>query len=225
MSSSPWHISTEVFGNNDGGRAPRLTSQTSYFVSGAFAAASALPIDLLWNRFATPRPNTILPSLHTLAGPAIYRGGVRFWVFDHARHRIRHRFSLPPWLVGGLSGALGGFAEICVQSAASRHMPDMKSLANQSGKLFCCFGTYTYLSTTLSPEQLPPKPFWRCWCMGAVAGGVGSGIVAAIGGLRGKELWTRVMPKGAAGIGTVIAVQVTACDEMIRWIDEISQVD
>ena len=207
------------------GRFPTFISQFSYFTTGAFAGASALPIDLLWNRFSTSRPNAYPRPLRAIAIPAVYRGGVRFWAFDHARYRLRSDFSLTPWLVGGLSGAVGGFAEICVQSALKRNIPSVIRLINQSGKLFCCFGSYTYLSTTLSPEQLPPKPFWKCWCMGAMAGGMGSGIVAWFEGLRGRELWRGAVPKGAVGVGTVIAVQVTTCDGMIRWIDRGTYVD
>ena len=89
--------------------------------------------------------------------------------------------------------------------------PSLAGLANQTAKLFFCFGTYTYLSTKLFPEQQPPKPFWKCWLMGALAGGLGSGIAAGAEGIRGSALWRSAMPKGAIMIGTVIAVQVTSC--------------
>lgn len=201
----------EIFVGTRSGRVPSFSSQASFFLSGALAGTTIVPIEPLWQRFVMRK------SLHTLslswmnARPSIYRSAVRFWVFDVARHRIQYRFQVPVWLVGGLSGAAGGFAEICAQSLAGRNIPSIASLANQSGKLFFCFGTYTYLSTTLSPEQLPPKPFWKCWLMGAAAGGVGSGIIARIEGIIGRALWITAVPKGALTIGTVIAVQVTSC--------------
>ena len=53
--------------------------------------------------------------------------------------------------------------------------------------------------------------------MGAVAGGLGSGIVAnRMEGVTGRALWVTAVPKGALVIGTVIAVQVTSCATLLQ---------
>lgn len=127
-------------------------------------------------------------------------------------------FPLPVAIKGGLSGAMGGLAEICAQSLSRKKLPDMAGLTKQSAKLFFCFGTYTFLSTTLSPQKLPPKPFWYCWLMGATAGGLGSVIVARAEGVTGAALWRVAVPKGALTVGTVIAVQVTTCAAVLPYI-------
>ena len=77
-------------------------------------------------------------------------------------------------------------------------------------KLLCCFDVYTFLSTTLSPEQQPPNPFWYCWLMGATAGGLGGGVIARVEGVTGSALCKVAFPKAAIIIGAVIAVQVTS---------------
>lgn len=188
------------------GRVPPPSSQAIFFLTGALAGATTVPIESFWQRLIHRAPG----SLPLLAWTPIYRGGVRFWAFDLARYRVE-RLPIPVAVKGGLSGAAGGFADICAQSLFKKKLPDMTSLKNQSAKLFFCFGTYTFLSTTLSPEQLPPKPFWYCWLLGATAGGLGSGIIARIEGVTGSALWKGAVPKGALTIGTVIAVQVTTC--------------
>lgn len=88
--------------------------------------------------------------------------------------------------------------------------PSAWALGSQSLRLFWCFGTYNFLASTFS-ERLPPKPFPLCWCMGATAGALGNGIVAALEGARGRALWLGAVPKGAVTIGTVISVQATSC--------------
>ncbi len=188
------------------GKVPPLSSQTTFFLTGALAGATVAPIESLWQRLIHRGPGT----LPLIAWTPIYRSAVRFWAFDLVRHRVE---PLPINVVikGGLSGAAGGLAEICAQSLFRNKLPDIPSLKNQSAKLFLCFGTYTFLSTTLSPEQLPRKPFWFCWLMGATAGGLGSGIMARTQSVTGSALWRVVVPKGALTIGTVIAVQVTTC--------------
>lgn len=188
------------------GRVPPPSSQATFFLTGALAGATTVPTDSLWQRLIH-RARGPLPLL---AWNPMYRSAVRFWAFDLARYRVE-RLPIPTAIKGGLSGAAGGLAEICAQSLFRNKMPDIASLTNQSAKLFFCFGTYTFLSTTLSPEQLPPKPFWFCWLMGATAGGLGSGIIARAEGVTGSALWRTAVPKGALTIGTVIAVQVTTC--------------
>lgn len=55
--------------------------------------------------------------------------------------------------------------------------------------------------------------------MGVTAGAVGSGIVVALQGVGGRRLWAAAVPRGAVTIGTVIAVQVTSCDMLLRALD------
>ena len=188
------------------GRVPPPSSQAVFFLTGCLAGATTVPIESLWQSLLHRAPG----PLPLLALNPIYRSGVRFWAFDLARYRLE-RLPIPVAIKGGLSGAVGGFAEICTQSLFRKTLPTVTSLMNQSAKLFCCFGTYTLLSTTLSPEHLPLKPFWYCWLMGATAGGLGSGIIARTAGVTGSDLWRAAIPKGALTIGTVIAVQVTTC--------------
>ncbi|MCJ1459543.1 hypothetical protein MMC28_009922 [Mycoblastus sanguinarius] len=196
---------------------PSLPRQTTYVLTGALAGTSIVPIELLWQRFSASKPPAVLPFLRTAAPPLIYRAAIRFWVFDLTKPQVES-LSIPTWTKGGLSGAAGGFAEICGQSLLHRRIPTMAGLANQTARLFSCFSIYTYLSTTLSPDQLPPRPFWYCWLLGATAGGLGSGIIARAEGIRGKGLWIHAIPKGLLTIGTVIAVQVTSCESVLQRI-------
>ena len=193
------------------GRVPKPTRQATFFVTGCLAGASTIPIERVWPR---PSPLTAPSAFAATARPLIHRGAIRFWVFDLARYRVEP-LPVPVAVKGGISGAVGGFAEVLAQAAVQQRRPTVRSLAHQTAKLFFCFGSYTYLSTTLSPEQQPPKPFWKCWLMGAVAGALGSGIVAGAEGIRRSALWRSAIPKGAVMIGTVIAVQVTSCAAML----------
>ena len=193
------------------GYIPPPASQATFFLTGCLAGATTIPIERIWPRSS---PLSARPAFGAIARPFIYRGGIRFWVFDLARYRVEP-LPVPVAVKGGVSGAVGGFAEVLAQAVVQRSRPSVRSLANQTAKLFFCFGTYTYLSTTLSPGQQPPKPFWKCWLMGAVAGGFGSGVVAGVEGIRRNALWRSVIPKGAVTIGTVIAVQVTSCAAML----------
>lgn len=91
---------------------------------------------------------------------------------------------------------MGGFSEVLFQALVmQRRLPRAGELASQSGRLFLCFGSYTYLATTFS-DQLPPKPFWKCWLLGAAAGAFGNTIIAAAEGARGSQLWRLTLPKG-----------------------------
>ncbi|KAI4747130.1 hypothetical protein E4T50_02518 [Aureobasidium sp. EXF-12298] len=158
-----------------------------------------------------------VPSLMT-ATPPVLRAGVRFWTFDQTRHLLAS-FHLPVSLVGGLGGAAGGFNEVLLHSLVqSRKLPAVTALSAQTLRLFLCFGTFTFLSTSFS-DTLPPKPFWKCWIMGATAGATGSAVVAALEGARGKALWGHAIPRGAATIGTVIAVHVTSCAALLDKVD------
>lgn len=129
----------------------------------------------------------------------VYRASVRFWIFDIARSGLQASpttAQLPVAIKGGIAGAAGGFSEILIQSLINRSRPPVHELASQSGRLFLCFGSYTWLSTTFS-DVLPPKPFWKCWLMGVAAGTFGNGIIAAMEGARGPQLWRAALPKGS----------------------------
>lgn len=201
---------------------PSPTHQTSYLLTGALAGAASLPAELTWlTLFQRPHFTTPLNFLKTTAPWAISRGGIRFWTFDLVRSQLHQSTNnLPVWIKGGLGGAAGGLNEVLFHSLVSqRTLPHWKVAGAQTLKLFFCFGTYTFLSTGLSPERLPPKPFPLCWAMGVTAGAVGSGVVAALEGVGGRRLWAAAVPRGAVTIGTVIAVQVTSCDMLLRALD------
>lgn len=186
---------------------PSPTRQLCFFSTGCLAGFASLPMAFL------PK----VPSLMT-ATPPVLRAGVRFWTFDQTRHLLAP-FHLPVSLTGGLGGAAGGFNEVLLHSLVqSRKLPAAAALGAQTLRLFLCFGTFTFLSTTFS-DTLPPKPFWKCWLMGATAGATGSAVVAALEGARGKALWGHAIPRGAATIGTVIAVHVTSCAALIDSVD------
>jgi hypothetical protein len=186
---------------------PPPTRQLCFFSTGCLAGFASLPMAFL------PR----IPSLMT-ATPPVLRAGVRFWTFDQTRH-ILAPFHLPVSLTGGLGGAAGGFNEVLLHSLLqSRKLPAATVLGAQTLRLFLCFGTFTFLSTNFS-DTLPPKPFWKCWLMGATAGATGSAVVAALEGARGKALWGHAIPRGAATIGTVIAVHVTSCAALLERVD------
>lgn len=186
---------------------PSPTRQLCFFSTGCLAGLASLPMAFL------PR----LPSLMT-ATPPVFRAGIRFWTFDQTRHLLAP-FHLPVSLVGALGGAAGGFNEVLLHSLVqSRKLPAVTPLGAQTLRLFLCFGTFTFLSTTFS-DTLPPKPFWKCWMMGATAGATGSAVVAALEGARGGALWGHAIPRGAATIGTVIAVHVTSCAALLETLD------
>ena len=203
--------------SNDGGL-PYLSRQATYATTGAFAGACTVPIEIAWQAFSSQKPQSTSSLARHISPPLIYRAGVRFWVFDLTKSQLNH-FSIPIWIKGGLSGAAGGFAEICAQSLIRRRSPTVANLAGQSAKLFLCFGTYTYLSTTFS-DNSPPKPFWYCWILGAGAGGFGSTMSARLEGVKGTALLKGPLPKGMTVVGTVIAVQVTSCANALQRIED-----
>jgi hypothetical protein len=190
---------------------PSLSRQATFFVTGALAGAASLPVDAAFVSLSqgSGRVSGIRHIRSNLA-PILARTGIRFSSFDHVRTYTSHFLQLPTTLCGALGGAAGGFIEVILHSLVSnRRLPPLNAALSQSGKLFFCFGTYTYLSTTLSRE-LPPRPFWKCWLMGATAGFVGSTITAAIEGARNRALLLAA-GRGSLVIGTVISVQVTSC--------------
>ncbi|GAB7364904.1 hypothetical protein MBLNU230_g5695t1 [Neophaeotheca triangularis] len=186
--------------------------QATFFATGTLAGLSGTTaLQLITN----------LPSIQhfkpLLTSPALPKAGLRFWTFDLVRRHTPS--STPTTLKSALGGAAGGFLEECAHALASRRAPVPLTVVSQTLRLFLCFGTYTYLSTTLSPERLPPRPFWWCWGMGAVAGAVGNTVASGlVEGVRGRRLWLAA-PKGAVLIGTVIAVQVTTCAAVLERVE------
>lgn len=200
---------------------PPAYRQLTFAATGALAGACTIPIEVLGHHLPSPSSSQPLFSpIRTLStcSPLLYHTAVRFWIFDITKSHLDHP-TLFAWFKGGLSGAAGGFAEVCAHSLVHRKVPTATNLAIQSAKLFICFGSYTWLSTTLSPDQLPPKPFWYCWLMGGAAGGLGSGIIARLEGVKGRALLSGPVPKGVTAIGTVIAVQVTSSAKVLESLE------
>lgn len=198
---------------------PSVPRQATFFATGVLAGAAALPVETAFLSFVQKQDYAAgIRHLRSGLAPALARTGVRFLSFDHVRTYSSHFLQLPTVLCGALGGAAGGLNEVILHSLVSnRRLPPLQAAASQSGKLFLCFGTYTYLSTTLSRE-LPPRPFWKCWLMGATAGSVGSAITAAVEGARGRSLLMASL-RGSLVIGTVISVQVTTCAVGLRALD------
>jgi hypothetical protein len=206
--------------------------QFVFFTSGCLAGIATLPVEFLISRASVNSGKTSwrqhLPK-GALAATTVFRAGVRFCIFDITRTILERQVPSIEFsntrtstvFIGGLSGASGGFAEVFAASlvSGSPRFPTLGALASQSTKLFFCFGTYTFISSTFSKEYgLPPKPFPVALVMGATAGGVGSAILAAIEGPRGLMLGSSAL-RGALVIGTVISVHVTTCAEMLHRID------
>jgi len=198
---------------------PSLPRQITFFATGVLAGAASLPVETAFLSLAQKQDYaSSIRHLRSSFAPVLARTGVRFLSFDHVRTYSSHFLRLPTVLCGAIGGAAGGFNEVILHSLVSnRRFPPLEAAASQSGKLFLCFGTYTYLSTTLS-HGLPPRPFWKCWLMGATAGSVGSAITAAVEGTRGRSLMMATL-RGSLVIGTVISVQVTACAAGLRALD------
>jgi len=199
---------------------PSIPRQATFFATGVLAGAASLPVETAFLSLAQKHDYTAsIRHLRSSFAPVLARTGVRFLSFDHVRTYSSHFLQLPTVLCGALGGAAGGLNEVILHSLVSnRRLPPLQAAASQSGKLFLCFGTYTYLSTTLSRE-LPPRPFWKCWLMGATAGSVGSAVTAAVEGARGRSLMMATL-RGSLVIGTVISVQVTTCAAGLRALNE-----
>jgi hypothetical protein len=197
---------------------PSVPRQATFFVTGALAGAASLPVETAFLSLAQQHDYTAsIKHFRSSLGPVLARTGVRFLSFDHVRTYSSYFLGLPTVLSGALGGAAGGLNEVMLHSLVStRRLPPLKAALSQSGKLFFCFGTYTFLSTALSRE-LPPRPFWKCWLMGATAGCVGSAITAAVEGARGRLLMMASL-RGTLVIGTVISVQVTTCAAGLRML-------
>lgn len=193
-----------------------LERQATFFATGALAGAASLPIEAAYISFSQKVDHRAgIRHIRSNIAPILARTGIRFLTFDHVRNYSSNYLQLPTPLCGALGGAAGGLNEVILHSVVSnRGLSSTHAVLSQSGKLFICFGTYTYLSTNLSRE-LPPRPFWKCWMMGATAGCVGSAITAAVEGAKGKALMSATL-RGSLVIGTVISVQVTTCAAGLR---------
>jgi hypothetical protein len=198
---------------------PSVPRQATFLVTGALAGAASLPVETAFLSLAQQHDYAAsIKHFRSSLGPVLARTGVRFLSFDHVRTYSSHFLGLPTVLSGALGGAAGGLNEVMLHSLVStRRLPPLEAALSQSGKLFFCFGTYTFLSTSLSRE-LPPRPFWKCWLMGATAGCVGSAIMAAVEGARGRSLMMASL-RGTLVIGTVISVQVTTCAAGLRILN------
>lgn len=202
-------------------KSPSVPRNTAFFSTGILAGAASLPVEGAFLSFQTRRPDFTAGHKHIRSSAlhVLPRTGIRFYTFDEIRFYSSQYLKLPTTLCGALGGAAGGFNEVVIDSLVSKYrLPPIHASSTQAGKLFLCFGTYTFLSTNLS-DELPPRPFWRCWLMGAAAGGFGSAITAAVvEGARGRALHTAAL-RGALVIGTVISVQVTSCAATLRAFD------
>lgn len=196
-----------------------FSRQATFFATGVLAGAASLPVETAFLSLAQKHDyRASIRHIRSSLVPVFARTGVRFLSFDHVRNYSSLFLQLPTVLSGALGGAAGGLNEVVLHSLVSnRRLPPLQAAFSQSGKLFLCFGTYTYLSTTLSRE-LPPRPFWKCWLMGATAGSVGSAIMAAVEGTRGRSLLIATL-RGSLVIGTVISVQVTTCAAGLRALN------
>jgi hypothetical protein len=147
---------------------PSVSRQATFFATGALAGAASLPVETAFLFLA--QKNDYAASIKHIRSsivPVLARTGVRFFSFDHVRTYTSHFLQLPITLCGALGGAAGGLNEVILHSLVSnRRLPPLNAALSQSGKLFFCFGTYTYLSTHL-PAILEMLAYGRhrrqCW--------------------------------------------------------------
>ncbi|KAF2235209.1 hypothetical protein EV356DRAFT_130923 [Viridothelium virens] len=235
---------------------PSPLRQSIFFLTGSFAGAVSLAPSYLL--LSSPQPRTPFGAfVRTNLAPTLLRTGLRFWVFDLVRLNLPTSWfdkkTPPAWQVGAIGGAYGGALEVLVASAIWRPktiptLPEntaknpvlrrglewlnatTRPASLQGLKLFMCFGMYNYLSHRGEQGELPPRSFWRCWGMAAVAGAAGGGIVGVLEQRINEQvavqkpsdlikIGLRHAGKGAAIIGTVIAVQATSCATALRWTD------
>ena len=136
---------------------PSSTEQAAYLATGALAGLAILPLELGLAPYTSPfLSNTLRPFLKQHLPHGLYRPAIRFWAFDLARARLMYEskqagIGTPPaWLIGGLSGAIGGLAEVFVQHIITTRslatLPPRAALGEQAAKLGLCFGSYTALA-------------------------------------------------------------------------------
>lgn len=210
---------------------PQPSRQLVFFSTGSLAGVCSATADFGFDRLASavrgtaPRP---VDALVRSMVPHIIKPGIRFWAFDLAKVALPR--DMPVSLKGGLAGATGGFVEMAltnlhsgVMGRSDRSSPSLQTAVRttllHSGKLFLCFGSYTYLANTFS-ATLPPKPFPYCLLLGAIAGAFGTTVITPLEMFSAAKVplslpkvlqvaLTRA-PRGAVAVGTVIAVQVTS---------------
>lgn len=151
--------------------------------------------------------------------PAFLAAAYRFWAFDLARGTLERAGVSDIALRGGLAGAVGGLTETLLMRVGTamrssslaplRPHTLARAALEQSSLLFLCFGSYTYLSTRLSPDRQPPTPLAYCFALGAAAGAFGVATLTAVK-TRSARMAIRAIPIGALRVGTVISVQVTS---------------
>lgn len=208
---------------------PPLSRQRIFFFTGAIAGICSATADFAYDQIAAcTRGTPARPSSALIQSmiPHTIRPAIRFWGFDIARTVILPE-RLSAGLKGGLAGAVGGFLEMALANAhtaltSSKRLSmevALRTTLLHSCKLFLCFGSYTYLANTYS-ERLPPTPFSYCLFLGGLAGAFGTFVLTPLEMLSAakvqlsprKVLQTAMTraPRGAVGVGTVIAVQVTS---------------
>lgn len=215
--------------------------QLIFFVTGSVAGVASASASFAFEKlisFYGKSSTKGYASFTTGLPQHIIKPGIRFWAFDIARESLP--YGMPVSLKGGLAGAAGGCMEMIytqvqnvltakVNAKSPKLSTAVTSTLLHSSKLFLCFGSYTYLANSFS-EMLPPKPFAYCLFLGALAGSFGTTLITPF------ELWfakpagtvlslrktistaLRRTPRGAVAVGTVIAVQVTSSDWLLKRI-------
>lgn len=215
-----------------------------YGATGLLAGMAALPFEYSFSRWslrslgseATLRLNSTF--LKNVAPGFIAKSGVRFFAFGQFKHirdvkREMGTNTWPKWVDSAVSGAAAGLVETVIANRVTKPLsgfPPIRHLVQQPARLFMCFGTFGYLSTTFSSPLSREKGMkaweddrWKRALSAMFAGGLGTAVTSAAEGLRGKQLWFSAIPKGAFVIGTVIFVQVessTVLLERFRAHDE-----
>lgn len=219
--------------------------QVTFFTTGSVAGLASASASFAFDELSCLYRNTGskgYKAFTTSLPQHLVKPGIRFWAFDIARESLPS--SLPVSLKGGLAGASGGFIEMlythaqnALTSRGNARTPNLGMVVNStllhSSKLFLCFGSYTYLANTLS-DSLPPKPFAYCLLLGAAAGAFGTAVITPFELYAAKPAHTTLAlsrtlytalgraPRGAVGVGTVIAVQVTSADWLLKRISNFT---
>jgi hypothetical protein len=193
---------------------PSFIRQSIYVGTGVVAGSSGIACDVAWNKLYSPKEYKIGAFLRANCATQLGRAAVRFWTFDQIRRTLQGNAYMPIWVIGGTSGAIAGFTEVLAEKLWQRTKPNPIILAKTFTAFFAGFGTFTYLSRTLS-EEMPPQPFWYCWLMGTCAGLSATVVFATFDRIRPMQLIkSGILPKNMLVIGTTISVQVTGCAEV-----------
>lgn len=122
---------------------------------------------------------------------------------------------------------VGGFAEVVQRHTALADLHEKPSaplrasvlgpaLLEHGATLFLCFGAYTFLSTSWSPEKSPPS-VPMTFALGALAGAFGVPTVHAIK-TRSLQGLGKLAAAGGVRVGTVIGVQVQASAKILEYL-------